>query len=59
MKKLLIKYDKDKNIKTIVIVTHTVPPNKFSESSTVVNSLFQRLFQVTHKLKYWFFGYTH
>ena len=56
---LLIKYDKDKNIKTIVIVTHTVPPNKFSESPTVVNSLFQKLFQVTHKLKYWFFGHTH
>ena len=59
MLQLLHKFDVDPDIKQVVIVTHTVPPKNFSEGPTVVNSLYQKLFSVTRKLKYWFFGHTH
>lgn len=59
------KYQKIDAIKNIVIVTHTLPHNKYCDHTndylsfaTEVNTKFSELFDYD-KLNYWIFGHTH
>ena len=63
LNKALEKYTKDKNIKNIIIVTHTCPKKKFCNkeelSSTNTNTQYSKLIEKYNKLSHWIFGHTH
>ena len=60
LEELLKKYEKDNNIKKIIIVTHTEHKKEYARNLRIeVNSDYKCLFNISAKLKYWLFGHTH
>lgn len=60
LREMIEFYDTIDHIKTIVVVTHTVPEVEFSNHvRTEVNGKYQSLMDLSPKVKYWFFGHTH
>lgn len=68
LKNNIEKYDKDNNIKNIIIITHTIPSNYFGSTysieciqnnfSTQYNSKFKNLY-LSPKIKFWIYGHNH
>ena len=59
IKNLIIKYENDKTINDIILVTHSVGHKDFKvvSKSTDYNTMFNDI--KSSKLKYWLFGHTH
>jgi len=62
---ILQKYENDNTIEDIIIITHTLPHNKYAENKSNVdnlssqyNSHFENLFKYK-KISKWIFGHTH
>ena len=59
LNKKIKKYQRNKNIDDIVIVTHTIPNSKFARYiNTDSNSFFEEL-ELGNKVKRWVFGHVH